>query len=54
LTCICSPLSCMDSRAITGMTINHVGLARITEPYTKHRGPPTLSLRRGVSYDLST
>ena len=49
LTCICSPLNCMDSRAITGMTIIHVGIARIAEPYTKRCRPPTLSLRRGGS-----
>ena len=47
LTCKCNPLSCMDSSAITGMTINHVGLLRIAEPYMKRCKSPTLSLRKG-------
>lgn len=55
LTCICNPLSCMDSRAITGMMINNVGLVRTTESYMKRCGSQTLSLEWGrVSYDIST
>ena len=49
LKCICNPLSCMDSRAITGMMINNVGLVRTAESYMKRCGSQTLSLEGGES-----